>query len=48
MKNYWLIVGGISIGYGIAQFGKNNASATFQTLGGLGLILVGIYGFKNK
>ena len=50
MKNYYLIVGGIAIGLGIASLKKEESNITpiLTLLGGTAVILMGIYGFKTK
>lgn len=49
MKNYWLVTGGMVIGFGISSFKKDedNTTSIIQTLVGVGLVLGGIYGFKK-
>jgi hypothetical membrane protein len=50
MKNYWLIAGGITIGLGVAHLKKEESKteSILMILGGTAVVLVGIYGFKNK
>ena len=51
MKNYWLISGGITIGFGISALAskenEDKTMAIFQIIGGTAVVLVGIYGFKK-
>jgi len=53
MKNYWLIIGGAFVGFGVASFISKKGYATtkgqdlLQVVGGVVIIIGGIYGFKN-
>ena len=49
MKNYYLITGGIAIGFGLSDLKKDDKTKSIlMILGGTAIILVGVYGFKNK
>lgn len=48
MKEFWLIAGSISLGIGLEKMDKGDKSnGAFQVVGGVLVILVGIFGFKK-
>ena len=50
-KDYWLIAGGIGIGYGLkallSEDKKSSTDGLFELIGGVSLMLIGIYGLRK-